>query len=249
MAQQILDLGDAPNDGDGEPLRQGGEKINANFTELYTANDALNEDLAELAARVEYGATGGMAITSFSVSPTVFEKGVPTTIIASYSLTRNPTDQDINGYHLPDPANARGNTYNGVTDTLALTLHVVDANAPAGTQGSDTKSATATALQRRYWGIADAAALVDAEVRGLAGSELSGSRAKSFTAAAGASPGKYVYLAYPASMGDPTSYKINGYNEAPVKTTVTVTTPAGPVSYTVLRSANKLINNPFVEVA
>ena len=48
MAQQILDLGDAPNDQGGDPLREGGEKINENFSELYQAISAFNNALATL---------------------------------------------------------------------------------------------------------------------------------------------------------------------------------------------------------
>lgn len=35
MAQQTVNLGSAPNDGTGDTLRDGGDKINDNFTELY----------------------------------------------------------------------------------------------------------------------------------------------------------------------------------------------------------------------
>lgn len=35
MAQQIINIGAAPNDHTGDTLRVGGSKINANFTELY----------------------------------------------------------------------------------------------------------------------------------------------------------------------------------------------------------------------
>lgn len=35
MAQQIIDIGLSPNDGTGDPLRTGGQKINANFSEIY----------------------------------------------------------------------------------------------------------------------------------------------------------------------------------------------------------------------
>ncbi len=35
MAQQTVALGSAPNDGNGDSLRAGGDKINDNFTELY----------------------------------------------------------------------------------------------------------------------------------------------------------------------------------------------------------------------
>ena len=36
MAKQIIDLGEQPNDGSGDPLRDAGSKINSNFTEIYT---------------------------------------------------------------------------------------------------------------------------------------------------------------------------------------------------------------------
>ena len=35
MAQQIINIGGAPNDGNGDTIRDGGDKINDNFTELY----------------------------------------------------------------------------------------------------------------------------------------------------------------------------------------------------------------------
>src|SRR5690554_2080428 len=36
MAQQTINIGVSPNDGTGDPLRVGAEKINDNFTEVYT---------------------------------------------------------------------------------------------------------------------------------------------------------------------------------------------------------------------
>lgn len=36
MAQQTINIGAAPNDGTGDDIRTGGDKINDNFTELYT---------------------------------------------------------------------------------------------------------------------------------------------------------------------------------------------------------------------
>ena len=35
MAQQIINIGGAPNDGNGDTIRDGGDKVNDNFTELY----------------------------------------------------------------------------------------------------------------------------------------------------------------------------------------------------------------------
>jgi hypothetical protein len=39
MAKQLIQLGTVPNDGTGDSLRDGGEKINDNFTELYDRTD------------------------------------------------------------------------------------------------------------------------------------------------------------------------------------------------------------------
>lgn len=56
MAQQTLNVGSAKNAGDGDTIEAGGEKINANFTELYTGahihaatGKATPVDLDELA--------------------------------------------------------------------------------------------------------------------------------------------------------------------------------------------------------
>ena len=37
MAKQLLNIGTTANDNTGDTLRSGGDKINDNFTELYTA--------------------------------------------------------------------------------------------------------------------------------------------------------------------------------------------------------------------
>lgn len=50
MAQQTINLGSAPNDGTGDSLRVGGDKINDNFTELYSGKQDLDADLTALAA-------------------------------------------------------------------------------------------------------------------------------------------------------------------------------------------------------
>ena len=41
MSQQLINLGSAPNDGNGDDIRSGGEKINENFTELYGRENGI----------------------------------------------------------------------------------------------------------------------------------------------------------------------------------------------------------------
>lgn len=108
------------------------------------------------------------------------------------------------------------------------------------------RQVTVPFLPRRYWGVSANAALTSAQVIALAGSDLSGSRGKSFTATAA---GQYVYYAYPTSMGAPASYKIFGFAEDAVVTTVSVTTAAGHTAdYTILRSTLSLTGPVSVEV-
>lgn len=101
-------------------------------------------------------------------------------------------------------------------------------------------------LPRRYWGVSGNAALTGAQIIALAGSELSGSRAKAFSVTAA---DQYVYYAYLASLGDPEGYAIGGFAEAYVKTTVSVTTATGyTANYTVVRTINKLTGAVPVEI-
>jgi hypothetical protein len=52
MAQQVIGIGAAPNDGTGDNLRTAGGKINDNFTELYAAAGAI--------VRWDFTAEGGL---------------------------------------------------------------------------------------------------------------------------------------------------------------------------------------------
>lgn len=66
MAQQTIFLGTVPNDGTGDPLRDGGDKINDNFDELYPAV-ALNT--AKVTNANHTGdATGSGALTLATVN-------------------------------------------------------------------------------------------------------------------------------------------------------------------------------------
>lgn len=48
MAQQEINIGTIPDDDTGDTLRDGGDKINENFTELYTLVDGIETLLAAL---------------------------------------------------------------------------------------------------------------------------------------------------------------------------------------------------------
>lgn len=45
MAKQVIEIGANPNDGGGDKLRVGAQKINANFTEVYDAIEVLQAEM------------------------------------------------------------------------------------------------------------------------------------------------------------------------------------------------------------
>ena len=76
MARQTLDIGTNANDGTGDTLRSGGEKINDNFAELYTTlggnNIASNGINAAFATQT---ITAASATVNDSDTLIIFNKG------------------------------------------------------------------------------------------------------------------------------------------------------------------------------
>ncbi|QIG80121.1 hypothetical protein [Stakelama tenebrarum] len=189
----------------------------------------------------------GPAITALSVAPATAEVGQSVDPTISYTVTGPVTAQTLNGDAVSTGSGSTGDT--GVTADKSYTLAVTDGDAPAGTDNGDSAAASITFLNRRYWGASDSATLDSAGVVGLASSELSNARVKALSVDGGADPGKYIFFAYPAALGDPASYKIFGFDEEPIKTTVSVTTAAGAtLDYIVLRSPEKLTGTVPVEI-
>lgn len=79
MAYQPVLLGSTPGDGTGDPLRTGGQKIDANFVELYAgiaASQPLDSDLTAIAALVTQ-AYGRSLLTTASAAAAVAALGLP----------------------------------------------------------------------------------------------------------------------------------------------------------------------------
>ena len=75
MTKQTITIGAVPNDGTGDPLRTAFTKVNANFTELYTADTVLST--------IGYGAGGADTTTAVALNLT---KLVHTLTSGWYSL-------------------------------------------------------------------------------------------------------------------------------------------------------------------
>lgn len=108
MAQQTIDLGSAPNDGTGDTIRDGGTKINANFTELYAAiganvvtvlvtdpnGDALTTGDGKAFYRVPSTLDGMDLIAVAAAVTTVSSSGVVS--VALYNVTQTADMLDTN---------------------------------------------------------------------------------------------------------------------------------------------------------
>lgn len=121
--------------------------------------------------------------------------------------------------------------YPSVGSTRAFTLNASD--------GTDSATSTLTYYfyNYRFWGVSSNDTFTESDIEGLAGSELSNSRTKSFTVTAAA--GEYIWYAYPSRLGSAT-FTVGGFEggfESPE--TISVTNPSGYAeNYYAYRSTN-----------
>lgn len=97
MAQQTINLGAAPDDGTGDTLRVGGDKINDNFTELYTADAALGT-----ASALDVDIDDTLAADSDSLIPT--QQAVKAYVDANIGSPITELD-DVPDVNAPAPSN------------------------------------------------------------------------------------------------------------------------------------------------
>jgi hypothetical protein len=115
MAKQVVDVGSKANDGSGDSLREAGIKINANFTEIYTAlggvsgNVSVVSKLTGANGIIVSNPTGDITLTNRIATPTqlgVFKVGNNLSINSEGVLSAN-----AGAYSLPT---ATGSVLGGV---------------------------------------------------------------------------------------------------------------------------------------
>jgi hypothetical protein len=187
-----------------------------------------------------------VAIATLTADPPVAEHGDSVTPELEWTITGPGTvaEQRINGVDIGSTTDRDWTAGSAITADTTYTLAVDDQ------QGNTvTRSVTVDFQHRVFWGASASATLNSAAIIALSGSALAASRVRDVTI--DATGGKYVYFAYPASFGDPASYRLYGFEVDPVMTTVSVTTGAGFTgNYLVVRSPLPLTDDAvLLEVA
>ena len=124
MAQQTINIGSAPNDGTGDPLRTAFDKTNDNFNELYAGAGGVADDsvtYAKLADEFTTSAAVAASNVDFSTAQ-VFTKtlSADTTLTFSNASIGMVKDLVITGNHtltLPAGSTVAG-TYDGTVSNL-----------------------------------------------------------------------------------------------------------------------------------
>lgn len=124
MAQQTINIGSAPNDGTGDPLRTAFDKTNDNFNELYAGAGGVADDsvtYAKLADEFTTSAAVAASNVDFSTAQ-VFTKtlSADTTLTFSNAAIGMVKDLVITGNHtltLPAGSTVAG-TYDGTVSNL-----------------------------------------------------------------------------------------------------------------------------------
>lgn len=65
MAQQIINIGTVANDGTGDPLRDAMDKVNDNFTELYSGSTAARGTISGTTSTIANNASANVTISGY----------------------------------------------------------------------------------------------------------------------------------------------------------------------------------------
>ena len=172
MAKQILALGSAADDGTGDTLRAGGDKINDNFLEFYTAlgdGDSISTGITASASVVALqnptlsGVVGGTqtSATITSLTATTVSSASTITLDAATDIVLDADGGDIffkdQGTTFGSATNSSGNliiksgtttaaTFAGANVTLAGTLKIPDAGTIGNASVADVITLASTGI-------------------------------------------------------------------------------------------------------
>lgn len=130
MAQQEIDVGSFAGDGTGEPLRDAFNKINENFTELYSGN--VQVTAANVLVESVAGRTGNVVLTVNDVAQAASKSYVDSTVSANIATVNTTTNS----------LSAAINAANAAISSLDSQVTTISGDVGAITAGIETLAAT-----------------------------------------------------------------------------------------------------------
>ena len=116
MAKQVINIGTTANDNTGDPIRDAFDKVNDNFTELYTDDAGDVNSITATAPIARDSATGAVTIS-------LTDGGISTQKIADDAVTADKLANSINTAITDNTAKVTNATHTGeVTGSAALTI-------------------------------------------------------------------------------------------------------------------------------
>lgn len=193
---------------------------------------ASETEIAAIRARLDALEYQSISIQMFEATPMLCEIGSSRTINLLWSLSKQPTSQNING----TTVSGSSHQFTDVTDSHNYTLNVTDGVT------SDSKSLHVEFANQIYYGAAENLESVEQLSK-----VLSNEKERTFTAFA--TPGKYIIYAVPSRLGY-CSFVVSGFEggfEEPVE--MLLTNESGyKEPYKVYRSTNASLGETTVEV-
>jgi hypothetical protein len=116
MAQEIINIGTLPNDGEGDPLRVAFGKINNNFSSLFSTATVTNESNTS-------GVTANQVIWQTPVVD--FTQG-KFQVLSANPLNNHSQNITISAYVLPDASNVKWTGYATTFNGNAVTTYNMD---------------------------------------------------------------------------------------------------------------------------
>jgi len=146
MAKQVINIGTTANDGTGDPLRSAFDKVNDNFTELYTDDAGDVSSITATAPIARDSATGAVTIS-------LNDSGVTTLKLADDAVTADKLANSINSEIAANTSKVTNATHTGdVTGSTALTIADDTITSPkVGTEFTTTSAVGSSATENIDW--------------------------------------------------------------------------------------------------
>lgn len=203
------------------------------FEAVQAAQAALSGAVDDI-AYLMYRDTGGVSIDSFTADPAIGEVGATIAVDLDWTISGTITGQTLadsedGAIALVDPVADRAASQAGVDGARTFTLSVQNADAPGSVDEKVATVAVSFANKGHAGTInkSDGATLTSGEVNGMSQAWWATGidRSLSFTTGADGC----LWYSQPASLADPSAFKVGGFVIAAEKTTRNHTTATGQV--------------------